>query len=317
MSFLTAIKGVSGAFKAAGGAISQVSKSKTDRISAVRGGAAPVIFFMTSLPFIVLLFGMVFGSLYPKYYYITERAMAIINAMGAVYFFSIITILLTGTAGAASFSIKKKAELEIEKQKTEQKKIEQKETDAFSEAVQHILDAEGGYVNHPKDKGGETYKGIARKFWPDWEGWRKVDRLSRGFRKTKFPQNLEDDAVLQTLVQDFYRVNFWNAVEGDRVNKISRKIALELFDTAVNQGRRSAVKYLQQAIINCSYGLGINIKADGVIGDKTIAALETLCPAYESAVYKSMNGEQYLKYVRICEKDESQKVFFRGWMRRV
>ena len=38
---------------------------------------------------------------------------------------------------------------------------------------------EGGYVNDPVDRGGETHRGVARKFNPDWKGWALVDRLKR------------------------------------------------------------------------------------------------------------------------------------------
>jgi lysozyme family protein len=38
---------------------------------------------------------------------------------------------------------------------------------------------EGGYVNDPDDKGGETYRGIARKKHPSWRGWYKVDDVKK------------------------------------------------------------------------------------------------------------------------------------------
>ena len=49
----------------------------------------------------------------------------------------------------------------------------------FQQAFQHTAAAEGGYSNNPKDKGGETYRGIARKYWPDWAGWIIVDEYKR------------------------------------------------------------------------------------------------------------------------------------------
>ena len=41
----------------------------------------------------------------------------------------------------------------------------------FKVAFAKTIRFEGGYVNHKADKGGETYKGIARNFWPKWKGW--------------------------------------------------------------------------------------------------------------------------------------------------
>src|ERR1035441_4044145 len=45
----------------------------------------------------------------------------------------------------------------------------------FNAAHQQVMGNEGGYANNPADAGGETYKGIARKFWPQWCGWKYVD----------------------------------------------------------------------------------------------------------------------------------------------
>ena len=38
----------------------------------------------------------------------------------------------------------------------------------FSEAFTQTAAHEGGYSNDPLDRGGETYRGIARVHHPDW-----------------------------------------------------------------------------------------------------------------------------------------------------
>jgi lysozyme family protein len=38
---------------------------------------------------------------------------------------------------------------------------------------------EGGYVNDPVDRGGETHRGVARKFHPDWSGWKIIDQIKQ------------------------------------------------------------------------------------------------------------------------------------------
>ena len=45
----------------------------------------------------------------------------------------------------------------------------------FNQALQMVLQNEGGYVNDPNDPGGETYKGIARKMNSNWIGWQLID----------------------------------------------------------------------------------------------------------------------------------------------
>jgi lysozyme family protein len=47
----------------------------------------------------------------------------------------------------------------------------------FKTAYALTMGHEGIYSNNPKDRGGETYKGIARKFHPSWEGWKAIDRM--------------------------------------------------------------------------------------------------------------------------------------------
>lgn len=51
----------------------------------------------------------------------------------------------------------------------------------FLKSYDILIKHEGGYVNDPDDKGGETYKGIARKFNPDWKGWKIIDKSSNFF----------------------------------------------------------------------------------------------------------------------------------------
>ena len=46
----------------------------------------------------------------------------------------------------------------------------------FNSAFQITMGNEGGYANNPADSGGETYKGIAKNYWPNWEGWTAVDQ---------------------------------------------------------------------------------------------------------------------------------------------
>ena len=46
---------------------------------------------------------------------------------------------------------------------------------AFSQAFAATMQHEGGYANVQGDKGGETYMGISRVYWPSWPGWPVID----------------------------------------------------------------------------------------------------------------------------------------------
>jgi lysozyme family protein len=101
---------------------------------------------------------------------------------------------------------------------------------------------EGGYANDPKDRGGETWKGIARNFWPNWEGWAIVDSYKK---KNGFPGNLKNAPGLEDMVLKFYRKNFWNPIRGDEIEK--QDVADPIYDMAVNSGVPTAIRLAQDA----------------------------------------------------------------------
>jgi lysozyme family protein len=82
----------------------------------------------------------------------------------------------------------------------------------FEDALKKTLLNEGGYVNDPDDPGGETYKGVARKIFSKWDGWKIVDSLKQ---QSGFPSSLDKNGELQNQIHDFYKVNFWDRISGD------------------------------------------------------------------------------------------------------
>lgn len=64
---------------------------------------------------------------------------------------------------------------------------------------------EGGYANNPNDKGGETYRGIARNHHPKWAGWKIIDTYSKIGAEGSYLNKLCDgNDELQELVAQFY-----------------------------------------------------------------------------------------------------------------
>lgn len=109
-------------------------------------------------------------------------------------------------------------------------------------AHKEVMKNEGGYANDPDDRGGETYKGIARKKHPEWVGWILVDVIKR-----QKPENLngalESNLTLQSQVLSFYKSEFWDVFKGDRI--ISQNVAESIYDSATNNGPETAVKLVQ------------------------------------------------------------------------
>lgn len=194
----------------------------------------------------------------------------------------------------------------------------------FLEAYGITVEHEGGYSNHPNDKGGETYKGISRLNFPNWQGWIFVDEIKDRCKDAQrhISANLDGNIRLQEMVQQFYRINFWDALNCEGMPQL---IANELFDTAVNMGTNYAAKCLQNALnkMNRNQKDYANLKVDGDVGNKTIEALKTYQDTNkryakaETWLLKWMNYFQMKRYDEITNRDEIQEVFIKGWTNRV
>lgn len=185
----------------------------------------------------------------------------------------------------------------------------------FNEAYDITLGNEGGYTNDPDDAGGETYKGVARNFWPNWEGWTIVDDAKN---YSSFPSNLKEIPELDDLVRKHFKSNFWDKVWGDQIPV--QFLANELFDTGINMGIKDAVTFLQIGlnVLNRNGKLYPDIDEDGAFGTNTLDALKSyLKTDAASLLYKIMNvlqGQHYIDYMR---RKPTQEKYARGWFNRV
>lgn len=191
----------------------------------------------------------------------------------------------------------------------------------FKEAYGHTGAAEGGYSNHASDRGGETWKGIARKKHPQWDGWALVDAIKA--KAMNIGKALAASAELAAKVEAFYKSEFWDVLRLDQMP--TQAVANELFDTAVNQGVATAAKYLQQAVnlLNQNGLLYKDLKEDGNLGAVTLAAYQAIVLHYrskygqaaiEATILKALNGLQFERYRDICANDPTQETFFFGWV---
>jgi lysozyme family protein len=162
----------------------------------------------------------------------------------------------------------------------------------FNDAYENMIRNEGGYKLHrvKGDRGGQTYAGIARYFHPNWQGWEYIDK------------NNMDDQNLTGLVRDFYRMNFWNKIKGDRIE--SQPVAQTLFDFAVNAGCPTAVKLAQ---------LVLNETPDGIAGPKTLGKLNQIEGEKFNLQYTLA---KVARYAQIVNRDRSQQKFLLGWINR-
>lgn len=169
----------------------------------------------------------------------------------------------------------------------------------FDEAFEETMKAEGGYGNDPQDPGGDTYKGIARKMNPKWQGWVTIDLKKK---QSNFPRSLDSFVELQDLVKDFYRTNYWHRVAGDDIT--NQDIAESIFDFAVNAGVGTSSKLAQ---------ITVGLKADGVISPDTVAKINQDNPRAFLAVFAL---HKMSRYVSICDNRPESKKYFFGWIKR-
>lgn len=156
---------------------------------------------------------------------------------------------------------------------------------SFDEALKRVLVHEGGYVNHPKDPGGATNKGVTQRVYDGYRARMKLPRQS--------VRSIKD-----VEVADIYRVQYWDAIRGD---DLPRGIDYCTFDAAVNSGVAQGAKWLQRAL---------GVKADGAVGEATLeAARKAIAPAV-------INKACDLR-MTMLRGLETWGTFGTGWSRRV
>ena len=182
----------------------------------------------------------------------------------------------------------------------------------FEKAYKKLSRFEGGYSNHPEDRGGETFRGIARNFYPKWEGWSCIDAV-----KSKHPQSfksiIENSGILHDKVKEFYKERYWNFFSGDEIK--DQDVANEIFEASINCGKSTAVKFLQKSLnlLNRGGSLYKEITVDGVFGPNTKKTLnECISNGDGSHLFNLLNISQGARYMNI-----GNKTFIRGWLKRV
>jgi len=180
---------------------------------------------------------------------------------------------------------------------------------------------EGGYANDASDLGGETYRGIARKFHPSWAGWAIIDRYTKprpNFDPARIDRILSQNPELDALVLSFYRVEFWNKFGGDNI--ADQAVANELYDTAVNMSPGRAITFMQRSLnfFNRNQQDYPDIKADGKWGPNTAKTLHLhLAKRGNKYILLGMNVLQGYHYIEQGERHPDQEKWAAGWFNRV
>ena len=152
----------------------------------------------------------------------------------------------------------------------------------FQECLDLVLKAEGGWVNHPSDPGGETNLGVTKKVWEEYIG-HTVESLKK---LTK-----EDVAPL-------YELKYWRPCYGE---VLPRGLDFVVFSMGVNAGPGRSVKLLQSSI---------GCVPDGVIGPATRGLISDSNSATLIAKFSESRREYYRSL-------KNFSIFGKGWLNRV
>lgn len=173
---------------------------------------------------------------------------------------------------------------------------------AIDALIDAVIDREGGYVNHPADRGGPTRWGI-------------TEAVARAQGYTGPMRDLPC-AEAATI----YRRIYWLRPAFDRVAARAPRIAAELFDTGVNMGTAIATGFLQRALnaLNRTARDYPDIAVDRAIGPRTLSALDGFLKARgkggETVLLCAMEALQGERYIALAERRPSQEAFLYGWL---
>lgn len=156
----------------------------------------------------------------------------------------------------------------------------------FDAALQFTLKNEGGFVDNPLDRGHATNYGVTTQALSDYLGR---------------PATVDDvKNMSMAQVMGIYLPKYWNQVQGDKLTYQSSATAL--FDMAVLQGPRQAVKLAQRIV---------KAVDDGVMGPKSVSAINAMDPQ-TFVIALSLASARF--FAGIVIRDNAQEVFLDGWL---
>lgn len=159
----------------------------------------------------------------------------------------------------------------------------------YTKLIPIIKKWEGGYANHPLDKGGCTNSGVT------------ISTFRYYFGKGKTCDDLKKMTSEQWNF--IFKQGFWDKWKADEIK--SQAIANLVVDWVWASGVYG-IKYVQRVL---------GVADDGIVGKKTLAAIN------EYPSQKDLFGKIWARRKKhfddIVKKNPSQKVFLKGWYNRL
>lgn len=173
---------------------------------------------------------------------------------------------------------------------------------SFAKHIQKVLNNEGGYVDHPDDRGGPTNFGITQETARQNGYYGDMRHLTR------------EQAIA------IYRKRYWLAPGFDKLDDIHNGIAALLLDIGVNAGPVVGVRFLQRSlnVLNRQGKDFPDMTVDGVAGPQTRACLQQYLAIRgregANVLIGMIRGQLSNFYIGLAESNPSQENFVFGWV---
>ena len=158
--------------------------------------------------------------------------------------------------------------------------------------IPFILKWEGGFVNDPDDLGGATNKGITIGTFGEY-------RKRKGLPA---PTVTDLKNISDADWHDVFKSLYWDRWKADEIK--NQSVANILVDWVWASGSHG-IKRPQRLL---------GVKADGIVGTKTITALNAMDAA---TLFKMIKADRAKFIDEICKARPKNEKYRRGWMNRI
>ncbi|MBT6274539.1 MAG: hypothetical protein HOI95_10445 [Chromatiales bacterium] len=163
--------------------------------------------------------------------------------------------------------------------------------------IDDILRREGGFVDHPNDKGGPTNFGVTLATLRRWRN----------------DPNLTADDVRAMSIDEARQIYKSNYFLRPKIDQHPVELQPVMFDMSINHGPGAAIKMLQRELV----ANGQQCSVDGGNGSETITCTNNVIEAIGAkALVNKLVARRIAFYKAIVGRNASQKVFLRGWLKR-
>lgn len=172
----------------------------------------------------------------------------------------------------------------------------------FLRLASSLLGKEGGYVNHPDDKGGPTNWGITQA-------------VARANGYDGDMRNLARDHAMA-----IYKLLYWHRPHFDLVAIAGMPLtAGQLFEAGVNMGPGTVTRFVQRALnaMNRKGRDWPDLAVDGQLGQSSLGAMRAMLrlrgAAADRVLARAVDCLQGVRYIEIAESRPANESFVYGW----